>query len=417
MDISRATLLAATLAAGLGAQDDSRDKVTKTDGKVVAGRVQNPHATGELVLLQGGKRVRIPRNEIVKIELVADRVREFCERRARMRDSVKAQAFLIDWAASVELPGLARAQAMWAVLRDDNNEAAHQFLGHKKGNKGWLWEHDGKSMTREQLDVALAQKPMTLVGERFSLRCDAALQTNVNALLDLEHLAVVFHSRLGAELRVEESLQPLAIEVHRNAEEFPKWGFRPLPYYVPEPHGDVGRTFYAGPSPQRPQKLFFIGTQALLYHTLIGEVNRANDRDRVCPWLEIGLGMYFEHLMQGDAGFAVPGELRAQDLQALQALGRDYRLTHLLHLPMYSGFYLNDDTPTATNWSAATMFVAWLLEPENTPKTREPFLQFVQQALGEKKGDSSSLFDRLMGQRVEDMDEPWRAWLAKKAGY
>jgi hypothetical protein len=207
----------------------------------------------------------------------------------------------------------------------------------------------------------------------------------------------------------------MAIVAHRNTDEFPKWGFRPLPYYVPEPHGDLGHTFYAGPAPQRPQKLFFVGAQALLYHTLIGEVNRGNDRDRVCPWLEVGLGMYLENTMQGDAGFAAPGELRAQDLQAMQALGRGYRITHLLHLPMYSGFYLNDDTPTATNWSAATMFVAWLLEPNNEPKTRGPFLQYIREALGEKKGDSSSLFDKVMGQRVEDMDEPWRAWLVKKS--
>lgn len=417
MNRSTPLLLALTLAAAIAAQDDQRDRLTRTDGKVLTGRVQNPHAPDELVLLQGGKRVRVPRAETAKLELVADRVKDFCERRVRLRGSAKAQAFLIDWAAAQELPGLARMQAMWLALTDDGNEVAHAFLGHKKGAKGWLWEHDGKSCTREQLDSALNRDPMTLVGERFSLRCDADLKTNVAALLDLEHLGAVWHARFGESLQLHEALEPMSIVASRNSDGFQKWGFHPLPYYMPPPHGDVGRTFYAGPAPQRPQKLFFVGTQALLYHTLIGEVSRTNDRDRVCAWLEIGLGMHLENMMQGDAGFAAPGELRSQDLLALQALGRNYRINQLLHLPMYSGFYLNDDTPTAINWSAAVMFTAWLLEPDNTPKTREPFLQFVREALGEHKGDSSSLFDKVMGQRIEDLDEPWRAWLAKKAGY
>jgi hypothetical protein len=403
--------------AALPAQDDVRDRIARVDGRVLAGRVTNPYGTDELLLQQGGKRVRVARAEIKEVELVGDAVREFCERRVRQRESKKAQEFLVGWAQTKGLAGLARAQAMWLALEDDTNTAAHEFLGHKQGAKGWLWEHDGKSFTREQLETALAKSPMLVVGERFALRCDADLRTNVAALLDLEHLGVAFMHRFGQALQPDEVLRPIEVTAHRNADAFPKWGFRPIPYYVPPPHGDEGRTFYSGPSPVRPQRLFFVGTQALLYRTLIGEVDRQDERDRVCAWLEIGLGMLLENTMQGDAGFAAPGELRAQDLQALQALGRGYRITHLLRLPMYGGFYLMDDTATAVNWSAAAMFVAWLLEPDNTPKTRERFLVFIRQALRERKGDSSSAFDQAMGAKVEELDEPWRAWLAKKAGY
>ena len=63
------------------------------------------------------------------------------------------------------------------------------------------------------------------------------------------------------------------------------------------------------------------------------------------------------------------------------------------------------------------MFVSWLLQADNLPKTREPFLQFVRAALRDRKGDSSSAFDQLLGRRIEEMDEPWRQWLAKTAGY
>lgn len=401
----------------LPAQDDLRDRVTRRDGREVTGRVVEPFAEGELVVLQGGKRVRVDRKDVAQLDLVGDRIKAFCDRRVRQKDSRKAQQFLVDEAHRRGLPGLARLQALWLVLQDDGDEKAHEFLGHVRGPKGWLWEHEGKRLTKEQYDAALQKQPVVLVGERFQLRCDVDLKTNVNALLDLEQLGAVWFDQFGKELGLREVLQPIEMVAFRNGEVFPKWGFRPLPYFVPAPHGDQGRTFYFGPSPTRPERLFFVGMQGLLYHTMIGEVGRESDRDRVCAWLEIGLGMWMEHTMQGPAGFAAPGPLRAQDVQALQALGRGYRLTHLLHLPMYGSFYLTDDTATAVNWSAATMFVAWLLEKDNKPATRAPFLRFVQAALRERKGDSSSLFDKVMGQRVEDLDEPWREWLAKTAGY
>lgn len=414
----RTLLLTATaLSLPLWAQDDLRDQLTRNDGKVLTGRLLTPHGTDELVLLQGGKRIRVARRDLASTDLVADRVREFCERRVKSKDVAKLQWFLVEWAASHGLPGLARAQALLLVLDDDAHEAAHTFLGHKQTAKGWLWELDGKPVTRLQYENALARNPIDLTGERFTVRTDGGLRTSVAALLDLEHTAVVFHQQFGAALQLRESLRPLQVVVSRSIDTFPKWGFRPLPYYKPAPHGDTAYTFYQGAAPVRPEKLFFVGAQALLYHTLIGDVARNDDRDRVCAWLEVGLGMHFEFTMQGPAGFAAPAPLRAQDLQAMQALGRDLRLAQLLHLPMYGGYYLLDDTPTALHWSASAMLVQWLLDADNDPKTREPFLEFVRQALGERKGDSSSAFDRTMGRRVEDLEEPFTKWLAKKAGF
>jgi hypothetical protein len=413
---ARAFAIASLCLGSLAAQDDHRDRLVRTDGRELTGRVVDPFASDELTLLQGGKRVRVARKDVARLDLVADRVRTFCERRVRQKDSKKAQQFLVDQAHADGLPGLARLQALWLVLQDDGDERAHEYLGHVRGAKGWLWELDGRRVTKAQFDAALQKEPIVLTGERFALRCDVDLATNVAALLDLEHLGVAWFAQFGDELGLREVLRPIDVVAFRSAEAFPKWGFRPMPYYVPAPHGDQARTFYSGPTPARPERLFFVGAHALLYHSLIGEVSRQDDRDRVCAWLEVGLAMWMEHTMQGPAGFAAPGPPRAQDLQALAALGRGYRLTHLLHLPMYGSFYLTDDVATATNWSAAAMFVAWLLQPDNQPATRAPFVQFVRGALGERKGDSSSVFDRLMGRRVEDLDAPWRQWLAKTAG-
>lgn len=416
--MGRATLLfvLCSCATVLHAQDDLRDKVTRRDGREVAGRVLDPFAEGEITVMQGGKRVRVEKKDVAQLDLVRDRIKAFCERRVRLKDNKKAQQLLVGDAHAQGLPRLARLQALWLVLQDDGDEKAHEYLGHTKGAKGWLWELDGKRVTKEQYEAALLKQPVVLTGERFALRCDVDLATNVNALLDLEQLAVAWFDQFGADLGLREVLEPIQVVAFRNADVFPKWGFRPLPYYVPHPHGDQARTFYAGPKPERPERLFFVGTEALLYHTMIGEIDRTNDRDRVCAWLEVGFGMWMESTMQGPAGFAAPGPRRAQDVLAQQAMSRGYRLTHLLHLPMYGSFYLTDDTATAVNWSAAAMFVAWLLEKDNQPPTRAPFLQYAIAALRDKKGDSSSLFDKLMGRAIEDLDEPWRQWLAKTSG-
>ena len=408
-------LLALTVS--VAAQDDLRDRIVRIDGGELRGRIVEPFAADELLLMQGGKRVRVPRTAVASIDSVALRVRAFLDKRIALQDSAKGQEYLIDEAVKHELPGLARLQALWVVLHDDDCEKAHTFLGHEKHKRGWLWPHEGKRLLRQALEDGLHDKPMQLVGERFTLRCDADLRAGVAALFDLERLAVAFRDRFGEELGLREVLQPIAVVVWRRPDEFPKWGFRPVPYYVPAPHGDVARTFYAGPNPTRPERLFFVGTHALLYHTLIGEVARQDERDRVCGWLEIGLSMLMEHTMRGPAGYAAPGDFSGKDLQALQALGRGYKLTHLLHLPVYGSFYLTDDTDTVTNWAAATMFVAWLADEGNPLKTREPFLRLVRASLAERKGDSSTAFDKIMGKRVEELDEPWRAWLGKVAGY
>ena len=393
------------------AQDDLRDKVTMTGGRVVEGRVQVPTAPDELLVLQGGKRVRVPRAKVSEIALVADKVREFFSRRQQHRDSKRALGYLADWARTNELPGLARLQAMELVLLDDNDERMHEALGHRRRGGKWLWQHDDRWRDRETLFEEMLEHPLRLVGERFELVCDAGLLTNVRALLDLEHMAVVFYDRLGRDLQLQEVLERIEIRTYRNATVFPKWGFRPRPYFVPQPHGDVGHTFYSGPSPTRPELLFFVGTQGLLYRSMIGQVDRQDNRDRACAWLEVGLGMHMQMLMQGDAGFAAPAPKRHLDLHALTALNRGYRLTHPVHLPMYASFYLTDDTATATNWAGAAMFTTWLLDESAKPNRRPEFLRYIRAALADRQGDSSSAFDKIMGQRIEEFDEPWRAWL------
>ena len=409
---------AAALACLSPAQDDMRDRLTLTNGKVVNGRIASPYKSGELLIVQGGKRVRIEASKIAKKELVADSMVEFFKRRDQHGKSRRALRYLVDWAETHDLKNMARLQATELVLQDDTDTAMHEFLGHRLRSGKWLWPHNGKQITLEKLQAALTKRPLKFAGERFTLSCDAALLTNLHALFDLERLGITWFKEFGEDLSLKEVLTPIAIRTYRNSTEFPKWGFRPRPFFEPPPHDNLGRTFYSGALPTRPQDLFFLGTQGLLYRTLIGEGDQFDNRGRICAWLEIGLGMHMEKVMQGPAGFAAPGKPQQLDLLAMRALGRGYRLTHLVHLPMYGSFYMTDSTTTQINWSAASMFTTWLLDDTKIIDTTRPqFLQYIRAALADRQGDSSTTFDRIMGKPVEQFDEPWRAWLNNLAGY
>jgi hypothetical protein len=396
----------------LACQDDLRDVVRLANGKELRGRIVDPHAPAELLLAQGGKRIRVDRTQIVASELVGDRVREFLDRRLSLRSSVNGQWILVEWAQANGLPGLARVQATDLALRSDD-ERAHTFLGHRKKGAQWLWPHDGRWLSREDLDGALGKAPMVLRGERFELRCDGSLATNVAALLDLERLGDWMHATLGADLQLRENLQPVRVATWRNGAAFPKWGFRPSPYYVPDPHGDEARAFFI--LPDRPYKLFLVGAHALLYHGMIGSVDPRDERDRVCAWLELGLASYAEASLGGDPGFATAFPQPGLEISALQAEARSFKLVNLLHLPMYTGFYQVDNAETDTWWHVAAMFTRFLLDPA-TPAQRTAFFAFARKSLIERKGDSSSVFDAAMGKRVEELEAPFRTWLRKLAG-
>ena len=405
---------AAAVVATATAQGDLRDVVTLKTGKTVTGRVVAPFAPGPLLVVQGGKRVRIERADVAEMDLLASRIAEFLRQRKKLAGKSAAQAILIEWADAHGLPNLAQLHAMHVCLASED-EHAHHRLGHRQRGGQWLWPPGERWLSAAQLEQALSQDPITLSGERFRLRLDGNLRAGVAALFDLERLGVFWRDAFGEALQLDEVLQPIDVNVTYAVADFAKWGYRPLPYYVPAPHGDVARTFFASPAQARPQRLFFVGTQALLYRTLIGQSNARDDRDRTCAWLEIGLPMFAELTMQGDAGFAEPGEVRTQDLHAAQTMTREVDLARLLHQPMYGGYYLLDDAPTQTLWSTAAMFTQFLLREDNLPDTRVRFLAYVRSALGDKRGDSSTLFDKDMGKRIEEFEAPFRAWLQKVA--
>ena len=62
-------LLALTVS--VAAQDDLRDRIVRIDGGELRGRIVEPFAADELLLMQGGKRVRVPHSAVASIDSVA----------------------------------------------------------------------------------------------------------------------------------------------------------------------------------------------------------------------------------------------------------------------------------------------------------------------------------------------------------
>ena len=406
--------MALGLAAFSTGQHDVRDRVVLKTGKEFRGRIAAPYDAQALVIMRGGLRQRAERSKVAEIELVGDKIRLFLERRLQMRNQPRAQWFLVEWAQSQQLPNFARLQAMLMVL-ESGDERAREFLGHRQRRGEWQWPHDGGWYSQTNLEKRIINSPLKLEGERFRLTCNSNLTSNIKALFDLERTAVWWYDNYGEALGLLEALEPVEIAVMRDATRFQRWGFRPMPYYALSAYGGQARTFYTGANLKRPKLLFYTGAQGLLYRSLIGDFIPQDDSTRICPWLEVGLPMLAQQVFAGEPGYATPGPLKPEDRKALEALERDYRLTHLLHLPMYGGFYLMNDAPTNVNWSAATMFVQYLLDDNNQPATRQAFFAYAHSALAERKGDSSSLFDRAMGRPVEEFEKPFRAWLRKVA--
>ena len=415
----RRCILAATIAwcsSTAAAQEaDLRDVVTLKDGKEHCGRVVNPFTPGPLVVAQGRKRIRVDRAEVASTDTVSARLAEFFRTRQKLHTKPAAQPMLFDWAKSRGLDRVATLHAMADCLASDDS-FGHEALGHQKKGGTWLWPHAAKQLPLEQLENALADEPMTLVGERFSVRVDGNLRAGVHALLDLERMGVHMTAEFGEALALLDAQEPVLVDIRSDLGKFQKWGFRPAAWFEPQPHGDIARTLYPSPMQARPQRLFFVGAHGLLYRALIGETNSRDDRDRVCAWLEVGLSMQMETAMQGDAGWAEPAPVRSLDLWAAQTLGGDLDLSRLSHQPMFGGFYLLDDAETRSRWALATTFVQWLLSDDNVPATRARFLSYVRLSLGDRRGDSSTAWDGAMGKKIDEFREPFRAWLKNAGG-
>ncbi len=409
-----------TLALTATAQKDLRDTVILKKGKPVRGRVVTRFDPKEILIAQGGKRVRVARKKLKSMATVQDQLRTFLKQHRKLKgDDIKGHWILAQWAKDHELPAMARVQATWILAEKDGHAGAHQLLDHKRSKKhGWLWPRGSKWQSRSRFLETTAKMgtPFVLRSEHFAITTDAGLARTVLALIDLEHFYDWFFLEFGEALQLHESLKPMELQVWNSEDAFPGWVGARLPYYVPSPHSDRAYSFYRGVD-KTPVDLYVLGTQLLLYRSLALNTSVSGPMDRICAWLELGFGQWIQSQWYGEAGKHETDYPRFEPYRAQTTLlARKYKLPNLLHLSIRDHFYgAAFHNRQGVHWDSVHTFTAFLMDERVDPKNRDRLLRYLYLALRKGKGDSSQAFDKAMGQKIESFEKPWRNWLIKHA--
>jgi hypothetical protein len=420
-----ALVVAAVSGTAARAQDDLRDVVTKSTGAALRGRVFARYEPGVVTVLAGGRRQDVPLADIVALDTVRDRVREFFALLDRLPDNDKHRWFMAQWAADHELPDLARLMALDVVLRDPAHADAHRLLGHRERRGEWQWPSDGewKSFAALEAERADWQHAWQIDGEHFRVKCDAELRRVVDAVFDLERFHVAWFERFGEGMRLYEVVDKLHVEIWRDERRFP--GMRTVPgrttgknpYH--EHYGgkgatpSVSRTYFADANAERPARLFEMATFHLLYCTVADNANLPRYY-RPAAWGELGLARYLEHSTSGPAGRAVVGAWQIDRAEAELVLAHGERdLGHVTQRDskkLWGG--VSDDNAFA--WPAVELAVAFLLESRQPTGLRDGFFRYMAESRRPPKGDSTTVLDRNLGRPIEQLDAPWRGWIRER---
>ena len=413
----RIAVLCACLAAvaSAAAQDDLRDRVRKTDGRELRGRIFSRFDGHQIVLQQGTHRTTIPGAEVAEIDSVRERVGECLQTFDRLPDHARHHWYLVGHAQSRQLPDLARVMALDLVLRHPDHEEAHAFLGHRRRGMDWLWPDDDEWRTLPDLERRHAEWGHAFVidSEHFRLRTDASLRRAVDTLLDLERIYQWWLARFGEPLRLYELRgDKVVFEVWRERDSFPRLNKLEHPYFqhrIEDTQPPIGRTYFDGTA-GRPTRLTEVAVQALLYRTLADDPGMRTAH-RFCGWAEVGLARHAERCLAGPPGRIAPIEWRLPlDEAALVAADPERRLVSLTHRSTRQLHYTVTDE-VATDWATVHLFVTFLLTSEPSSGLGQGFFDYLLAGVRGAKGDSSSELDRALGRKLETLAAPLGEWL------
>lgn len=434
-----------------GEFDWERDRVVLLNGKEARGVVIESFDPQHLVLLHdGNRREEIPHAEIQRVDKLRDRLAGFLSLR-KPGLSFAAEWSLAEDAERVGLHHMARLQAYHVLLLDPAYAPAHEYLGHKSSGGGWKWEIDEKQVSAEKFKEMSREwnHRLVLESEHFVVETDGGLRRGIDILFDLEGLYVWWMEHLGPQLLAAEDVddpqeEKITFLVHRDREDS---AFQPLtsarnPYY--DPAGEftttkgginVARTYFT-PDFERPQLLFELGVESLIYSTLVLGKIKGREPDiemkRHCHWVEVGLGYWVAQHCGGKAGypeirapFSQPFDLdRNTARRTLEKLNGPHPLLMATHeLTNLIGLFYDHFTGTSTNVVLAQArcgsFVAYLIE-EDPPGTkgkkilghgRAALWHYLREVYGTPRAHSSDAFDTgLGGAKIETLEDGWKAW-------
>ncbi|MCA8957628.1 MAG: hypothetical protein KDC87_16250 [Planctomycetes bacterium] len=396
--------------------DDLRDRVVTKAGIEHRGRVWSRFSPDEIVVVRGGHRERIARAEVREVHTVGDDLREFFRMRAALRGNKKRAWYLVEWAASRKLPGMARLQALSIVFDDPDHAAAQRFLGNKPGPAkagkptGWRWSVAGRPVSFAEFERHHGKwgRELALTGEHFTVRTDAGIRRAVATLFDLERLYLFWEDTFGEGVRMREALAPMPVYVWRSLLQFPALTSKRLPYY--DLQRDVAMTYYR-PDGKRPEQLFGVAAQAMIYHTF-GDVRPQPNPRHACAWAEIGIAQWVEDAFDGPPGEAQPlSEARLSGPAAGAVLAAQPRLKFVVH--WHYELFHELSRRVGLRWDTTRALVHFLMSQKPEPKLRPRFMALLVAAFQQGQGDSSSTFDRVMGMKAEQLEVRFRKWLRR----
>ena len=177
-----------------------------------------------------------------------------------------------------------------------------------------------------------------------------------------------FWRELGPDLHPRSQFAKIEVHLHPSLQDLPKLSSTMSePYCDPSVRGGGTVHTYQEATMPRPARLTAIAIEQLLYRTLLDP--RATPPptidERIAPWVEVGLGRFYDSRASGKAGYLAFGDATVDPLLAGQVLRyRPYGLENFIHVTFF-GFH-EDPVVAPFHIAHAAMLVTYLMDGKNT---------------------------------------------------
>ncbi len=391
--------------------------------------------------VKGKKAKTVPLTKIRDFATVNDFLTEFFERfdKAKRKD-VKEQWALVAWANDNNLEDMAKLQAYRCLHIDPQFVRAHKFLGHRRKNGVYKWKREGGLVSEKEFKHPKRGRDGMpwFESPHFRVRSSRDILGTIGNLYDLERVWLDWHKRYHDILGVSEHLERLGFEF----DFIPARSTTDRPYFDPSHENWFAYTKFDDGSASRPKQLFSLLTQQLMnsLYAPLGGYKRHPKRsrlggpnDRNAMWLELGFGWWFGGHYTGEVGYAKRGkapqitageaksilkEMRTDRRWKTRTFGGTKFLPNLLGWS-FDTFY-SETKRVEFQWLVSRAFVAFLMTDGKVPggsntnrntDLSDGTLGYIAEAYRSAKGNSSSLFDKKLGYKIEKLERPFVIWL------
>ncbi len=377
---------------------DERDFVLLESGKRLEGRVVYEDRQ-LLILRQGTRDTEIVMDDVQRVDSLVRSLDALLDRELENSVFDLEQGMIhAELARECKLDGMAELLA-WRVLAvDQQHEAAHRFLEHRARPGGWLVPLGGRWVPlkkRRELasDWGSAWEFSTL---HYRLTANVSLDLVLDAAIDLERLYQGFFELFGAELKLYEVMDPMAVHLHGDKSSYPENGAEIGRYDALE---DTLRVDASGGLAM--DVLIHEATHQLVYDTAVRE--RAHSGE-IPGWLDEGLADYV-------AGCTV-GERRRLALEPGRPNAERFRVHALAKKPMKLSRVLN--LANADFWATSRLDLKYAQAATLVHfglhgaggRYREGFLDYLRSAYAGQA--SSTDFKKCMKVDMDELEAAWK---------